>query len=213
MKYKSIDMGSYNLHLIKTKKFKTITVKINFRNKIHKEDITVRNLLTDLLTHSTKNYKTKKELVIKTQDLYAINLTAGNTRLGDHINTEFTLSCLNDKYTEKDNFSNSLEFFSEVIFNPNVENKEFNHEVFDLIYDNAKTSLTGIKENSSYYSLIRCLENMDPTSPMSYRMVGYLSDLESTTPKSIYEYYENMIKKDRVDISVIGDFNTKEMEQ
>ncbi len=213
MKYKNIDMGSYNLHLIKTKKFKTIAVRISFRNKIHKEDTTIRNILTDLLTHSTKKYKTKKDLVIKTQDLYAVNLTAGSTRLADQINTEFTLTCLNDKYTEENNFSDSLEFFSEVIFNPNVENNEFNHEVFDIIYDNAKTSLTGIKENSSYYSLIRCLENMDEKSPMSYRMVGYLEDLKSITPKSIYEYYQNMIKRDLIDISVIGDFKTKEMEQ
>ena len=47
MKYKNIDMGSYNLHLIKTKKFKTIAVRISFRNKIHKEDTTIRNILKD----------------------------------------------------------------------------------------------------------------------------------------------------------------------
>ena len=141
MKYKKIDMGSYNLHLLKTSKFKTISVRVNFRRKITKEEVTIRNILTDLLTHSSKKYKTKRDLVIKTQDLYAVNLTTGTNRLGDFINTAFTLTCLNDKYTEDDNFNKSLDFFHEVLFEPNIINNEFNHDAFDIIYENAKTSL------------------------------------------------------------------------
>ena len=34
MKYEQINMGSYNLHIINTKKFKTITVEVNFRRKL-----------------------------------------------------------------------------------------------------------------------------------------------------------------------------------
>ncbi len=212
MKYKKIDMGSYNLHLLKTNKFKTINVRVNFRRKIKKEEVTIRNILTDLMTHSSKKYKTKKELVIKTQDLYAVNLTAGTNRIGDFINTSFTLSCLNDKYTEPDNFSESLKFFHEVLFEPNVVDGEFNHDAFDIIYENAKTSLVSMRENSSYYSLIRCLENMDPNACFSIRMVGYLEDLDNINYKNTYLYYKDMIKKDLIDIFVIGDFKIKEME-
>ncbi len=213
MKYKKIDMGSYNLHLLKTNKFKTISVRVNFRRKIAKEEVTIRNILTDLLTHSSKKYKTKKDLVIKTQDLYAVNLTAGTNRIGNFINTSFTLSCLNDKYTEEDNFNKSLEFFHEVLFEPNVIDGKFNDEAFDIIYENAKTSLVSMKENSSYYSLIRCLENMNDKAPFSIRMVGYLEDLENINVKNIYEYYKDMLKKDLIDIFVIGDFKIKEMEE
>lgn len=213
MKYKSIDGGSYKLHLLKTDKFKTITVRINFRREIKKDEITVRNFLSDLLTHSANKYKTKKELVIKTQDLYAINWTAVTSRLGDHINTAFTLECLNDRYTEEGNFKASLEFVKDVLLDPNVEDEKFNSEAFDMIYESAKNSLVGMKENSTYYSLVRCLENMAPDTPISYRMAGYLEDLEKITPKSAYEYYKDMIKKDKIDIFVVGNFDFKEMEQ
>ena len=37
MNYEQINMGSYNLHIIKTTKFKTITVEVNFRRKLKKE--------------------------------------------------------------------------------------------------------------------------------------------------------------------------------
>ena len=44
---------AYNLHIINTDKFKTISIKINFKKKLVKEDITYRNLLGKILLSST----------------------------------------------------------------------------------------------------------------------------------------------------------------
>ena len=49
MKYKKIDVGPYNIHLINTNKFKTVTIKINFKRKVKKREITKRSLLSRLL--------------------------------------------------------------------------------------------------------------------------------------------------------------------
>ena len=57
MKFETINMGAYRLHLIKTNKFKTITVEVNFRRKVKKEEIKVESELKDTVTwvESTKN--------------------------------------------------------------------------------------------------------------------------------------------------------------
>ena len=68
MKYKKIDMTSFNLHIIKTKRFKTINFRVCLRDKIKKEEITLRNALTSFLTYSTNTYRTKRDLVLKAQD-------------------------------------------------------------------------------------------------------------------------------------------------
>ena len=57
MNYEQINMGSYNLHIIKATKFKTITVEVNFRRKLKKEEITLRNLLKSILLYTTKDFK------------------------------------------------------------------------------------------------------------------------------------------------------------
>ena len=49
MKYRKIKTQAYNLHVIKTKKFKTITVEVCFKSKLDKEEITYRNLLINTL--------------------------------------------------------------------------------------------------------------------------------------------------------------------
>lgn len=209
MEYIKKDLGSYKLHLIKTDKFKSITVKVSFHRVIKKNEITIRNILSDMFMQSSKKYNSKRDLTIKAQDLYAAGLRTTNSRLGNYINTDFYLTVLNDKYTEEGNFASSLEFLSEIVFNPDVENSQFNEEKLDIVKSACRSALNSIKEDASNYSLIRMAEEFGKGEPISYRMIGYLEDLDDITGKSLYEFYLDMIKNDFVDIFVIGDIDIK----
>lgn len=205
------DLGSYNLHFIKTDIFKTITIKVIFHTPIIKEDITKRNILSDILLQSTKEYKTRRDLTIKSEDLYAADIYTSNQRVGNYIMTSFILQTLNDKYTEENNFEESIKFLHEIIFNPDVEEEKFKEDKLELVKSNAKLALNSIKEDAANYSLIRMSEAYDKTSPISYRMTGYLEDLDKITEENLYEYYERMLDNDYVDIFILGDINEKEL--
>ena len=205
------DLGSYNLHFIKTDLFKTITMKVIFHTPIIKEDITKRNILSDILLQSTKEYKTRRDLTIKSEDLYAADIYTANQRVGNYIMTSFILQTLNDKYTEENNFEESIKFLHEIIFNPDVEEERFKEDKLELVKSNATLALNSIKEDAANYSLIRMSEAYDKTSPISYRMTGYLEDLDKITEENLYEYYERMLDNDYVDIFILGDINEKEL--
>ena len=205
------DLGSYNLHFIKTDIFKTITIKVIFHTPIIKEDITKRNILSDILLQSTKEYKTRRDLTIKSEDLYAADIYTSNQRVGNYIMTSFILQTLNDKYTEENNFEESIKFLHEIIFNPDVEEERFKEDKLELVKSNATLALNSIKEDAANYSLIRMSEAYDKTSPISYRMTGYLEDLDKITEENLYEYYERMLDNDYVDIFILGDINEKEL--
>lgn len=207
MKYTNKDMGSYNIHLIKTDKYKTITVRVMFKRKIKKEEITIRNVLASLLVQSTNKYNSKRKMTIEAHDLYSARLSVDNSRVGNYINTVFTLNVLNDKYTESGNFKKSLEFLNEVIFNPDVEDDKFKDKNIDIVMNKTKTELSSLKEDPNTYSLVRAMESFDSTSPVSYRMMGYMEDLDNINGESLYEYYKDIISKDFVDIAIIGDIN------
>ncbi len=213
MEYIKKDMGSFKLHLIKTDKFKTITIKVLFRRVIEKDEVTIRNVLSDMFMQSTKKYNSKRDLTIKAQDLYALEVATHNSRFGNYITTSFNVCALNDKYTEKGNFKDSVEFLSEVIFNPDVVDEKFNKEKLDIVKNNARLALNSIKEDSSNYSLIRLLEEFDDESPVSYRLAGYLDDLDKINEVNLYQYYLSMIKNDLVDIFVLGDINSDEVSE
>ena len=205
------DLGSYNLHFIKTDIFKTITMKVIFHTPIIKEDITKRNILSDILLQSTKEYKTRRDLTIKSEDLYAADIYTSNQRVGNYIMTSFILQTLNDKYTEENNFEESIKFLHEIIFNPDLEEERFKEDKLELVKSNATLALNSIKEDAANYSLIRMSEAYDKTSPISYRMTGYLEDLDKITEENLYEYYERMLDNDYVDIFILGDINEKEL--
>ncbi len=210
MEYTRKDLGSYNLHIIKTNKFKTINVRVVFHSPIVKEEITLRNVLCDMFLQSSKLYDSKRKLTIKAQDLYAASIETTNNRLGNYIITNFYLSVLNDKYTEENNFEESLKFLSEVIFNPDVENNKFKRDKLDIVKTMTTNNINSVKENASSYSLMRMAEAYS-NSPVSYRMIGYLEDLDKINEENLYDYYLKMLEKDFVDIFVVGDVKDEEI--
>ena len=213
MEYQKKELGSYNLHMIQTDKFKTITVRIVFRKPIIKEEITIRNFLSDMLMLSSKDYPTKRALAIKAQDLYEASIGATNYRLGNYINTNFYLTILNEKYTEKGMLEKSIQFFHDMLFKPNVTNQAFDEQSFKIVKTQTELAIQSMKEDSAQYSVIRLLENMEPDSPLSYRGYGYLEDIENITPSTLYDFYKDMLKSNMVDIFVIGNINFYEIEK
>lgn len=206
MKYKKKDLGSYNVHMIQTDKYKTITMRIVFRRKIKKEEITIRNVLTSLLVQSSEKYNTKRKLTIKTQDLYSVGLGVNNVRQGNYFHTVFTLNCLNDNYTEEGNFVEAINFLSEILFHPDVEDNAFKEKNIEIVKNKTKDTLMSMKEDANAYSLVRAYEAFDKDSPISYRMIGYLEDLDNINGQNLYDYYKSILKNDLVDIFIIGDF-------
>lgn len=212
MKYKKLDKKAYQLHFIQTEKFKTTTIRVNMRCELSKSEITYRNFLLSLLTYSTENYPTKKDLVLKTQDLYAINICTKGYCIGSQSSINLYLTYLNEKYTEPGMEEKSIELLGEVLFNPNAKNKSFDRNSFQIIKKNIEASLKSIKDNPGRYSIIRMLEHMDSNAEYSFREFGYAEDLEKITPENLYEFYEKIMKKSIIDIYVIGQFDEKQVE-
>lgn len=213
MKYIKKVIGSYNLHMLKTDRFKTITIDLIFRKKIKKEDITKTNFLADILTFSSKNYKTRREMSIKQQDLYACEVDFSCYRLGNYYNTDISLLCLNEKYTEKDMLKETINYLSDIIFNPNVINNKFDSTSFEIIKNNTIKQIQSIKEDTRKYSLVKMLEKMGPKEKYSLHGFGYLEDLEKITEENLYEYYQDFIRTSGLDIFIIGDIDFEEVEK
>ena len=209
MKYIKKECGSFNLHMIQTDKFKTVTMNVIFRNAIKKENITINNFLSDILVYSTHKYRGRVEIKKALQDLYSVGLSSKCYRLGKYYNTEFSLNFLNEKYSESGMFDKSIELLSDVLFNPNVDNDKFDNVSFEIIKENTRKVIESIKENTRKYSLIRLFENIDNDMPYSYHSFGYLDDLEKITEENLYEYYHSFINHSMIDIFIIGniDFN------
>ncbi len=205
MDYTNYNMGTYNLHIIKSDNFKNVKVKVNFKSKLKKDEITIRNMLRLILIHSTKEYPTERSLNIESENLYNLSYSSQGMISGNFSILSFEIDFLNPKYTPEYKLENYLDFLYEILFNPNVNNKKFVNESFKLIKEKLKNTIESETENPSKYALNRLLEEMDKKANYAFNPNGYLNDLEKITEHDLYKAYEKMLNNDIVDIFVIGD--------
>lgn len=153
MEIKTNNENGYNLHFIETKNFKTTFIKVIFWEKIKKEELVFRNMLINNLLFSSKTYNTQKKMNIKKDELYGTSLYGGNYRRGNYIFSEINLSFIDDKYSEKGLRKKVLDFFLDVLSNPNVCDNEFDKRGFLINYESLKSDIESEGEDPGYYSI------------------------------------------------------------
>lgn len=211
MQYRKIEGIAYNLHIIKTDKFKKTMIKINFKNKLIKDDIVKRRMIPTILVESNSIYNTKRLLNIKTEDLYNLNVYSDVTMSGNAIVTSFIGAFLNDKYADG-LLKESLNFIFDLIFKPNIVDNKFDTNAFLIAKKSLIEEIESVKEDPKEYATERCMEELDSDSPLAFHAYGYIESLDSVNEENLYEYYLSMLKSDIVDIFIIGDVDYKEVE-
>ncbi len=213
MKYTKIDKANYNLHIIKTDRFKTIMLKINFKRKLAKNEISMRNMLVNVLFESSKKYPTKRLMEIEAEEQYELGYRGSNYSSGIYNVMGFDCVFIHPKYSEEGIIKSSFDFMKEILFNPNVDEGGFNQKSFDISHQVLEDHLSSLKENADLYSQIRLFEELEPDSVISYRKCGYNEDLVNINRKNLYNYYLDVLDNDIVDIFVVGDVEPIEIEK
>lgn len=212
MKYRKETLGSLNLHVINTKKFKTTQLAILFRRKLVKEEITKRAVLSKILLESTNRYPTGRMLEIETEREYGVSLYSSIQYYGEQSALVIQMKSLNEAYTEKGMFQKNIDLLFDILLNPHVENNSFHTEDFKVVKNIVESELKSIKDNPKNYANVRMLEEMGPDSPVSYRS-GYLDDLDEINESNLYEYYKDVIANDVIDVFVLGDVKIEEIKE
>ena len=206
MDYTCYNMNAYNLHIINTDKFKTITVDVSFRRKIRKEEITIRNLLKELMVNSSFSYPTERSLIIQTEKLYDLKLLSSCYRIGSYSILSFKTRFLNEKYTEDGMNEESIKFLLDLIFKPRLDND------VDKCKKKIEKSILSLDDNKIKYALLKLLETTE-NMPYSYNNYGYKEDLDKITVDEIKRYYDSVIADDIVDVFVVGNVDANNIKQ
>lgn len=213
MNYVKLEEKNYNLHVVETDKFKTIMVKINFKRKLKKDEISMRNMLVNILFEATKKYPTKRLMEIQTEELYELGYRGSNYSSGIYNVMGFDCVFLHPKFSEEGIIESSFEFLKEILFNPNIDESGFVQNSFGISYKILEDHLNSLKENADLYSQLRLYEELEPDSIISYRKCGYPEDLEKINRKNLYDYYLDVLNNDIVDIFVVGDVKANDIKK
>ncbi len=205
MKYKTYNCNSFNVHTIKTDKFKTSHVEVIFRDIANKEEMGAYSFLADMLSQSSKTYPRKKDLITRFEELYKIIVYATTLRVGNVLDFHVSLDFINPDYINDKNYVEEvIKTLFDIIENPNVTNDEFDLKTFNIVKERLKREINSLKENPMKQSIKEAFKAMNADTPTSYELLGNLESLEKITPSSLYKTYKNLRKNFKVDIFLIG---------
>ena len=81
MQYNKYNYETYNLHTIKSDKFKSCHIEINFRDNITKESYLKSLFLSSLIQLCTKKYPRRMDLRKRSEELYQTSLFASSYKM------------------------------------------------------------------------------------------------------------------------------------
>ena len=212
MIYKTYKCNSFNVHTIKTDKFKTSHMEIVFRKSVVKEELGAYSFLLDMLSETSKNYPKRQDLIVRLEELYKTSIYGLTTKTGNLLNASLIVDFINPDLIEEENYlENVLKLPFELLQHPNVVNEEFDLKQFNIIKERIKREINSIKDNSFKLAIGNAFKAMDESSPTSYSILGTIEQLDKITPASLYKTYKNLFKKCVCDIYIIGNLDMDEV--
>ena len=209
MVYKTYKCNSYNIHTIKTDRFKTVHMEIIFRKNIVKEELVNYAFLVDMLMESSKNYPKRKDVITKLEELYKLVVYGTTVKTGNVLSSNFMADFIDPKFIdEEDYLENVIKFIFEMLMNPNATNEEFDLKEFNFVKERLKREIKSIDENPFKSSMRKAIEAMDAMSVTAYPLMGSVEELEGITPGSLYKYYKKLFKDNTCDIFIIGNVDS-----
>lgn len=211
--YQEYNLESYKLYVIPTERFKRNTIRLVFRRQVKKEEISGLLFTLGVLFEGSKKYPSGRELKIASDNLYAAGWSWGGSLSGNYLICHIDFHFLDEKYTEEGMLDQTLQFFKELLFSPNVENGGFDKETVELVRLRMLEEIETEKEAPGVYAVKKMKMYLSPDTPISYSNIGYKQDYLELTAEDLYEYYQECLKTCDLDVFVCGhvkDINWKE---
>ena len=209
MVYKTYKCNSYNIHTIKTDRFKTVHMEIIFRKNIVKEELVNYAFLVDMLMESSKNYPKRKDVITKLEELYKLVVYGTTIKTGNVLSSNFMADFIDPKFIDEDGYlENVIKFIFEMLMNPNATNEEFDLKEFNFVKERLKREIKSIDENPFKSSMRKAMNAMDKSSVTAFPLMGSVEELDDITPSSLYKYYKKLFKDNTCDIFIIGNVDS-----
>lgn len=208
MVYKSYEYDSFRIFTIQTDQFKNAHIEVVFQGDARTSKLTEMSFLSDIMCFSSQKYPTRKDLVIRMEELYNAYLYGVTSKVGNALLSNFIFDFLDPYYVPEEHYlEDCLAFLFDTIMHPNTKKNAFDYKSFQIVKSRFHSDIESLKENPVNYSLRQSLKEMYPESISSKSVLGDIMELESITPESLVDAYQNLFENSYCDIYVIGNLD------
>lgn len=206
-------IGAVNMTLLETKKFKSSKIVFKFRAPLERETITKRTLLSMLFETNNEMYKTQTEFRRRLAYLYGANFyTTVEKKGNEHILTA-VFDTVSGRFVKDGDtlLKEAFKFMEQVFFFPNKNGAAFHEATLEREKVNLKSRLESVFDDKIRYANKRLIEEMFQDDVFRYPASGVLEDVDQISASELFDYYQNFLKNDQIDLLVAGDITRDEI--
>lgn len=207
--------SNYRVHVVNTKKFKTISIIIHLKQSLASEHITKRALLPYVLQSATERLPSVKEIRQYLEQLYDMTLAVDVAKKGDNHIITFRVDLGHEDFLFRNEnlVEKGFELLADVILRPKGFNeKSFDKDIVRKEKRSLKQKIEAIYDDKMRYANMRLIQEMFENEPFSQIVYGKMEEIDNIDERNLFSYYENVILRDMLDIYVVGDVNPDEVQ-
>lgn len=189
-----------HLHIIRSDKFKFVTVSFNFYNVLIEENHAAKAILSNILCDRCLKYSTKESVSNLKDYLYGAKMSATLSSYGKGFAFQFITKVLNGSFTNTDNLLQQFQMIREFLFHPLLTQETF-LEAKEFAINYVRRRL----DNPMSYAVDQAVRIMGQGYPFAYSIRASIDALKQVTFEQVQEVYQQMIEKEALDIFVLGD--------
>lgn len=202
------------LVIYKNKDFKSIIVKVMFPFEEKIKDLAKIQLLPSMLNHMNNKYPSEELLQLERKRLYILGAGCSRSIIGTTGVFSFNLIIPDTEALGKDILEEQFEFFSELIYNPRIEDNGFSKFEFEREVDNLRLGISNALKNVRPYHQIKLRELVDDdTEVLSRDITRHQELIDGVTPSNLYDYYLDVIKNNQPVIYVMGNVDDEKINE
>ncbi|AGM99940.1 EF-P 5-aminopentanol modification-associated protein YfmF [Streptococcus iniae] len=197
------------LHLIKTKKFKTNHITARFLGDLSQKSVAKRVLVAQMLATANEVYPTAQKFRHRLAELYGATLSTNVSTKGLVHFVDIDITFVQDQYTftAESVLEEVLLFLKGVLFSPLLSVAQYQPKVFEIEKNNLINYLEADREDSFYYSSLQTRKLFFTDLNLQDSKYGSSESVQKETAYTSYQEFHKMIMEDQIDIYIVGEFD------
>ena len=197
------------LYKINNNKFNSIYISLNYTMKVNKEELSRSALLASIMGKSSKKYKSQLQIEEYLSSLYGSNFDVNVQKIGDLYSIEFRLECVNKKFLPNnvDVLDDCIKFLYEVVYNPNIENGEFDKELIEKEKNSILQKIYSKKDDKTAYAVHRTEQLLCKNEIAGEFLFGDENIVKNISSSDLINQYNNMINDSCITIILSGNLD------
>lgn len=196
-----------NLHLIRSKKFKTTTICFLIRRGLNRDEVTANALIPNILKRGSMDYSSLQKVYEKTEDMYGAVFDAVVVKKGEEQLLQFFIEVVNEDLSDTpkgDLVAEAFSFLNSIIFRPLVTEESFDEAIVNLEKENLRKIIRARVNDKKEYARLRVIEETCKDEAFGIYADGYLKDIDALNGNNLYEQYKKVIGSSAIEVVVIG---------